>query len=256
MFATKSYTSSRERLLKLGELGPFFEGRHAMQVFGWSSKTAAQYMWLWARQGLVKPLGGKSDIFFNLVADTNAEAHLEEAIRTVMPGAVVGAHNVLHAMGLTTQRPGRLHLLVRPDERRVSIEDADIEARPATWWAVMDIAQALEPGTEATLSRLRAGAALADAATTAAVAPDDIDFAEVKPADRRHAVGLLALLNAPMQPGRARSFEAAYRQAYDAALARGARPLRIRAPASVVVSRVEPAVPPRVASGARRKAGR
>ena len=64
-----TYTSARERLLKLAGFGPFFEGRHAMQLFDWTPKTAAHYLWLWQKQGLVKPLGGKSDVFFNRVAD-------------------------------------------------------------------------------------------------------------------------------------------------------------------------------------------
>ena len=78
MKPASGYVSGRDRLLKLGELGPFFEGKHAMQVFDWNSKTAAQYMYLWSRQGLVSPLGGKSDIYFNLVADRRATEHFEE----------------------------------------------------------------------------------------------------------------------------------------------------------------------------------
>ena len=118
MTPKQTYTSARERLMKLADFGPFFEGRHAMQVFDWESKTAAHYLWLWQKQGLVKPLGGKSDVFFNLVADYAAQNHIEAAIRRVMPGTVVGALNVLNEAGITTQRPGTLQLLVRPDEPR------------------------------------------------------------------------------------------------------------------------------------------
>jgi hypothetical protein len=229
MTAPRTYTSARERLLQLGNLGPFFEGRHAMQLFGWSSKTAAHYMWLWAQQGLVRPLGGKSDIFFNLLVDADAVAHIEEAIRTVMPGAVIGAHNVLHAQGLATQRPGRLHLLLRPDERKVTIEDAQLDVRPARWWAVMDLAHAVEPGSEKVLARLRPGAALADAATTGAVAPDDIDFAELTATERRRAMKILMLLEPRLADRAARTagLERAYRRGYEAALERGGRVARV-----------------------------
>jgi hypothetical protein len=188
----RTYTSSRDRLLRLGDLGPIFEGQHAMQIFGWSPKTAAHYLWSWAKKGLVKPLGGKSDVFFNLVADPRSANHVEAAIRRAMPGAVVGTRNVLHAAGVTTQRPGQLHLLVRPDERRLSIAGASVETRPASWWSIIDAARAIEPGTAEVLARLRPGAAVADSAASGAFAPDDLDFDELSPAERQRAARLLA----------------------------------------------------------------
>lgn len=213
--SARIYTSARERLIRLGELGSFFEGRHAMQIFNWTSKTAAQYLWTWSRQGLVKPLGGKSDIFFNLVADPRAPDHVEAAIRRVMPGAVVGFANVLHSAGITTQRPGMLHLLVRPDERRLSIEGAEVEPRPPTWWSAVDSAGSVDPGTEETLARLRIGAAVADSALSGGLAPDDIDLAEISPTERRRALKLLTLLgpDAPHTSDLERLYAAAWQAA-------------------------------------------
>ncbi len=75
-----------------------------MQLFGWRPKTAAQYLWLWSKQGLVKPLGGKSDLFFNLAADPAAENRIEAAIRRVMPGAVIGPLNVLNESAIKILR--------------------------------------------------------------------------------------------------------------------------------------------------------
>lgn len=215
----RTYTSSRERLLRLGELGPFFEGKHAMQVFGWTSKTTAQYLWGWAKQGLIRQLGGKSDIFFNLVAHPGAEAHLEAAIRTAMPGATVGARTVLHAAGVTTQRPGRLNLLVRPGERRLRIDAAEIEARPPRWWAAIDLTRSVAPATEVALARLRTGAALADAASTGAIAPDDVGFDQVPVSEAGRAIRLLKLLDPA--PGKTTSLESAYRRVWEATIARG-----------------------------------
>lgn len=197
----RTYTSARDRLMRLAGFGPFFEGRHAMQVFDWSPKTAAHYLWLWARQGLVKPLGGKSDVFFNLVADYTAENRIEAAIRRVMPGAVVGPLNVLNESGLTTQRPGTLQLLVRPDERQFTIVAAQVESRPPTWWAAIDLANGVELGSEDFLSRLTPGAAIADSALSpGGAAPDDVDFEAVAPAERRRALKILKMLSRADSP--------------------------------------------------------
>lgn len=207
------YTSARARLMRLAEFGPFFEGRHAMQVFEWGPKTAAHYLWLWARQGLIQPLGGKSDLFFNLVADPAAASRVEAAVRRVMPGAVVGPLNVLNEAGLTTQRPGTLQLLVRPDERRFSIAAAVVESRPPTWWTAIDREKGIEIGTEDRLARLVPGAAIADSAVKpGGLAPDDIDFDAVTPAEGRRALRLLRALS---RGGRApASLEEMYRWAW------------------------------------------
>lgn len=213
-----TYTSARARLLKLGELGPLFEGQHAMQIFGWDSKTTAQYMYLWSKQGLVSPLGGKSDVYFNLVADPNATSHFEAAVRRAMPGAVIGGHNVLHAAGLTTQRPGEIQLLARPDERKLSITGAELETRPHNWWRVMDASAAFDPGSETALARLKPGAALADSALSAGgLAPDDIDFDAVLPADRRLALRILGHLS--LVQGKTYDVDSAYTKAWTASAA-------------------------------------
>lgn len=196
-----TYTSARERLLRLGRFGPFFQGSHAMQVFGWSPKTAAQYLWLWSKQGLVKPLGGKSDLFFNLVSDHASETRVEAAIRRAMPGAVIGPLNVLNESGITTQRPGTLQLLVRPDERRFSIEAAQVESRSLSWWAAIDFAKGIDPGSEESLARLLPGAAIADSAVSAGgLDPDDIDFNAVKPIERRRAIKILGMFSPAVWP--------------------------------------------------------
>lgn len=230
MTPVRRYTSGRDRLLRLGELGPFFQGAHAMQLFGWDSKTAAHYMWLWGNQGLVRSLGGKSDVFFNLVADHRATDHLEQAIRRAMPGAVVGARSVLHAAGVTTQRPGMLDILVRPDERVVSIDEdlATVEPRSLRWWTAIDMTRSIDPGDEERLARLRPGAAIADSALSRILAPDDLDFDEVRGAERKRALGLLALLAGHGK--RAISLVDAYRQAWEAGVQPAARRRRATLP--------------------------
>ncbi len=199
--STQIYTSARARLLRLAEFGPTFQGAHAMQLFGWRPKTAAQYLWLWSKQGLVKPLGGKSDLFFNLAADPAAGNRIEAAIRRVMPGAVIGPLNVLNESALTTQRPGTLQLLVRREDRRFSIAAAQVESRPPSWWAAIDRANGIDPGSEESLARLRPGAALADsAASPGGFDPDDIDFHAVTPTERRRAIKILRMLSPAAGP--------------------------------------------------------
>ena len=176
----KKYVSARERLKELGRFGPFFEGRLAMQLFGWSARTAAHYLWLWKADGLIKALGGKSDIYFNLVTDPDSGRYLEAAVRRAMPGATLGARNVLHAAGITTQRPAVLHLLTRPAAPSYAIDHVDIAPRRARFWNAVDTVRGRSPGTATGLPRLSIGAALADSALDiGGLAPDDIDFDEV-----------------------------------------------------------------------------
>ena len=182
----KKYVSARERLMELGRFGPFFEGRLAMQLFGWSARTAAHYVWLWQNEGLVKALGGKSDVYFNLVTGPDSGRSLEAAVRRAMPGATLGARNVLHAAGITTQRPGVLHLLTHPAAPTYAINHADIAPRRARFWKAVDSVRGRSPGTATGLPRLSIAAALADSALdVSGLAPDDIDFNEVSGKDTR-----------------------------------------------------------------------
>ena len=193
--ARKKYVSARQRLKELGRFGPFFEGRLAMQVFGWSAKTAAHYVWLWQDDGHVKALGGKSDIYFNLVTEPDFERYLEAAVRRAMPGATLGARNVLHAAGITTQRPGVLHLLTRPAAPTYAIDNVDIAPRRARFWSAVDALRGRSPGTATGLPRLSVAAALADSALDiSGLAPDDIDFDEVSGKDTRILRRLLELM--------------------------------------------------------------
>lgn len=199
--APRTYVSARERLLALGQFGPVLEARLLTQMFNWTPKAAAHYLWLWSRQGLIAPLGGKSGVFLNLVADPQAGDHIEAALRRAYPGAVIGAANVLHQAGVTTQRAARLQLLLRPDEPQGVLDVADVHPRSATWWAAIDTAKGVAAGTEEALARLTVGAALADAAYSKILAPDDIDFDEVPAGESRRAIRILRALTTLIPEG-------------------------------------------------------
>ena len=194
--ARAPYTSSRDKLLELASEGPFFEGRLARLKFNWDSKTASHYLWRWADRDLVKPLGGKSDLYFNLVAFPGSGHDLEPAIQRVMPGAIVGGDAVLHDAGISTQRVTKLPILVRPDERAFAISDAMIERRPVAWWRTTDaFPRAFVPAAEYRLCRLSVAAAIADSATSGTgLAPDDLYFDEVRTSDGKSAIKLIGLL--------------------------------------------------------------
>ena len=140
-------------------------------------------------------------MFFNLAVDPAAENLIEAAIRRVMPGAVIGPLNVLNESALTTQRPGTLQILVRREDRRFSIGAAQVESRPASWWAAIDLAKGIDPGNEESLARLLPGAAIADSAVSpGGLDPDDIDFNAVKPTERRRAIKILRTLSPAAGP--------------------------------------------------------
>jgi hypothetical protein len=81
--APRSQVSAFERLRDL----PSFRGGDLTRRFGWTSKTASQYPYLWKRRGLAQRLGGHSDVYANLLASRHSD--WEGAVVMAMPSAVL-----------------------------------------------------------------------------------------------------------------------------------------------------------------------
>ena len=58
---------------RLRDLPALFRGGDLTRRFGWTSKTASQYLYLWKRRGLVQSLGGHSDVYANLLTDRHPD---------------------------------------------------------------------------------------------------------------------------------------------------------------------------------------
>lgn len=103
--------SAIERLLSLP---PIFRGSDLTVRFQWTSKTASHYLFLWKQRGLVRGLGGHSDVFANLL--TNPAPSWEQALVMAMPSATVVGVEALRRAGWTTQAQRKPTVAVRADQ--------------------------------------------------------------------------------------------------------------------------------------------
>jgi len=127
--------------------------------FGWTSKIASQYLYLWGQRGFVEPLGGHSDVHVNRLVAPRPD--WEQALRRA---------------GWPTQIPARPDIAVRSDQLVYKVPRFEIMLRPDDWL------KAVGPGRlrGGSLPVLAPGWALADLVTSAGwgmfgLDPHDID---------------------------------------------------------------------------------
>lgn len=173
-----SYTSAFSRL---GQLPAIFTGTDINMLFGWSSAISASYVAQWRKKEMIKALGGRSGVYFNLVVQR--EVDWEEGLRRVYPRAVKVGIDVLREAGWTTQIPARPEVAIPDDCAAYDIEAFDLQPRARRWF------DQVGPGIVnegAGMLRLRPEWALADMVyrgkdqrykTAWMLATDDVDFA-------------------------------------------------------------------------------
>lgn len=152
--AERIYTSGLARLRLLPEI---FTGSELTVLFGWRSAIASSYLAHWRKAGLVRSLGGRSDVHMNLVR--NPQAKPELALRRAFPTAIKVGVDRLRAAGWTTQIPAQPEVAIPSTSSRYSVEGFDLITRPAQWF------QTVRPGTDQAadgLDSLRPAWALAD----------------------------------------------------------------------------------------------
>jgi hypothetical protein len=162
-------------IVRLQSLPPVFRGADLTVRFGWTSKTASQYLYLWKKRGLVQGLGGHSDVFANLL--TAPTPDWEKALLMAMPSAVLVGIEVLRRAGWTTQIPRCPDVAVAARDRCFSVHPFTVEYRAAGWFEIV------RPGIgrAAGLPMLRPAWALADMLRArgwgkCGLHPDDIDW--------------------------------------------------------------------------------
>lgn len=171
------HMSSYERLMLLPDI---FKGSDANMLFGWKSATTATYVAKWARTGMVRPLGGRSGIYFNLVVDRNYD--LERGLRRVLPMATMTGVDVLREAGWTTQILQRREVAIPDKGPSYDIKDYDLQPRSMSWFMLTE--QGVEDEGRS-LRRLKPEWALADVIRRGKdrrhksawmLAPDDLDL--------------------------------------------------------------------------------
>lgn len=175
--------SAFERLRILPAL---FRGGDLTRRFGWTSKTASQYLYLWKRRGLVQALGGHSDVYANLLASRYPD--WDRALTMAMPSAVLIGIEALRRAGWTTQVARRPAVAVKADHAVFKTVPFEVHARARDWFE--RTGPGLAPDTREGLRTLRPAWALADHLEDAGwegggLSPDDIEWSEVSRVDER-----------------------------------------------------------------------
>ena len=189
-------TSAIERLRALP---PVFRGSDLSLHFGWSTHEAGEYLHRWKQRDLVKPTGPRAGVYFNLISETSApQTHLEEAIITLFPSAVVVGASVLHEAGWITQIPRLLDVAVLRRRTFPAVKGVVLHPRNIFWYRLVH--SRLERTEARGVPRLDPAFALADALKYRdgwVPEPDDVDFAEAEDAQRflRACKTLKAALN-------------------------------------------------------------
>lgn len=174
---TASRVTSFERLQQLPAI---FTGAQASMAFGWTSPITSTYVAKWARQGMVRPLGGRSDVFFNLVVQRQYD--LEAGLRRVIALATKVGADVLREAGWTTQVMHRPEVAVPANGPRYDLADFQLQSRPVAWFTRT---QAGVLDEHYNLRRLKPEWALCDMVWRARdrrhsgawlLAPDDVDL--------------------------------------------------------------------------------
>lgn len=150
----RHYTSAIERLRAVSEV---FTGSELTVRFSWKSAIASSYLAHWRKAGLVKSLGGRSDVHMNLVRNPHVSPEL--TVRRAFAQAILVGVDRLRAAGWTTQIPTLPEVAIALASTRYSIEGFALTARPDHWF------QTVKPGIDKValgLDRLRPAWALAD----------------------------------------------------------------------------------------------
>jgi len=173
----RHYVSAIARLRTLPEV---FTGGDLSVVFGWRSSIASSYLAQWRKAGLIRSLGGRSDVHMNLVR--NPQVAPELALRRAFPMAIKLGVDRLRAAGWTTQIVARPEVAIATGCTRYSVEGFDLVTRPTRWFAQV------RPGTESTpagVDSLRPAWVMADMLSRALDQrvrnawlpdPEDLDF--------------------------------------------------------------------------------
>jgi hypothetical protein len=186
------YTSAVSRLAALPEV---FTGGDLTVLLGWKSGICSSYLAQWRKAGLIKSLGGRSDVHMNLVR--NRQVNPELALRRVFPNSVKVGVDVLREAGWTTQIPSTIEVAVPTASSLYDLPGFTLSTRTAKWF------QRVAPGTDKVqqgIDRLQPAWALADMLARAQDArvrnawlldPEDLDLESVR-RDKKMGLALQA----------------------------------------------------------------
>lgn len=191
-------------IARLQALPPLFRGGDLTVRFQWTSKTASHYLYLWKKRGLVRPLGGHSDVYANLLV--SPQPHWEKALLMAMPSAVTIGVEALRLAGWTTQVPRRPTVAVNAKHSVFNVDPFEAIARDPLWFE--QARGGIQGDRTVGLPVLRPAWALADMLCTdkwgaCGLWPDDIDWDVVSEDDEDDWHLACAAFGMPPSPLRA-----------------------------------------------------
>lgn len=173
------YTSAFSRLSELPEV---FTGRDLALKYTWGQQMVSTYLSNWRKAGLIRSLGGHSDVHLNLVATKHP--NVDVAVMRVWPLALRVGADVLREAGWTTQIPSAPELVIPADSRLFRVDGFTVTSRSATWFDKVRNAREQAPNAIPRLLPIWALADMIDRAmdrrlkSTWLLAPDDLDLSE------------------------------------------------------------------------------
>lgn len=182
----RTQTSAIDRLV---DLPPIFRGADLTLRNDWSSRRASHYLFLWKRRNLVAALGGKSDVYANILACR--DPNWEEALLKAMPTAVVMGLEALRRAGWITQIPAQTTVAVNKAFPIHKVQHFSVTTKTAGWFHRSHPGIEPSPAPGCALPCMHPAWALADLAATQGIGiqsgvwPDDLDADAVTAKDRR-----------------------------------------------------------------------
>lgn len=189
---SRTTVSSVDRLRSLPVL---FRKADLTTRFRWDPSTASSYLQRWKQRQFVAALGHRSNVFANLVVDS--DPIWEAALLMARPSAIVVGVEVLRRAGWTTQVPRRYDIAIDDSLPPFRSDYFFLERRSDDWFARVKRGRGARAMTSARTApeyrwapSLRPAWALADMLVTwgwgrCGLHPDDLYFDEVT--DRDHS---------------------------------------------------------------------
>lgn len=156
---------------------------------GGDEKLASVYLYRWRKDGLIKSIGPRAGLHFNLLRNPSADKDLFlEGVAFLFPGAVIGGVSAVHSAGWTTQIPRSIEIMVPSRRSFPEIDDCSLSSR-SRQWVKMARNHLVTPGPVPTLSP---AFAMADLWATGdwRPDPDDIEWDMVNPEHLQEAFNL------------------------------------------------------------------
>jgi hypothetical protein len=192
------YTSAINRLATLPEV---FTGGDLTVLFGWKSAICSSYLAQWRKAGLIKSLGGRSDVHMNLVR--HRQVSPEAALRRAFPQAIKVGVDILREAGWTTQIPSLIDVAVPTASSLYNLEGFTLTTRTPKWFQC--VAHGVDKVQQG-IDRLQPAWALADMLARAQDArvrkawlldPEDLDLESVR--NDKHAAKALEAFGLDME---------------------------------------------------------